>query len=143
MVTFDIDNQFIKRCFRSRDDCKLRIFALANKRDDLTIDHRNMVALLNKFRIDHLDVIVIPNIQSPAREESKRKFEKLVEKWRKKEDIKGDNNSSSSSDSCDSIQKELLISDADYLALKNKSNRHMRLRELLEEHSTEASLIVM
>lgn len=126
-----------------RSGCKLRIFALANKRDDLTTDHRNMVALLNKFRISHSDVIVIPNVQNSPKEESRKRFERLVEKWRKKEESKSDDNSGISGESCESINNELFISDSDYQGLKNKSNRHMRLRELLEEHSMDASLIVM
>jgi solute carrier family 12 (sodium/potassium/chloride transporter), member 2 len=35
------------------------------------------------------------------------------------------------------------ISESELLAMKDKTNRHLRLRELLLENSSEANLIVM
>jgi len=35
------------------------------------------------------------------------------------------------------------ISDSELLAVKDKTNRHLRLRELLLQHSHEANLVVM
>lgn len=35
------------------------------------------------------------------------------------------------------------ITEAELLAVKDKTNRHLRLRELLLEHSNEANLVVM
>lgn len=35
------------------------------------------------------------------------------------------------------------ITEADLLAMKDKTNRHLRLRELLLEHSHDANLVVM
>lgn len=37
----------------------------------------------------------------------------------------------------------MAISDAELLAVKDKTNRHMRLRELLLEQSRDSSLVVM
>lgn len=37
----------------------------------------------------------------------------------------------------------VVISDAELLAVKEKTNRHLRLRELLLQHSHEANLVVM
>ena len=46
-------------------DCKLRVFSLANRKDELDRETRNMAALLAKFRIDFSSVLVIPgNLQS-------------------------------------------------------------------------------
>ena len=36
-----------------------------------------------------------------------------------------------------------IIKDSELLAMKDKTNRHLRLRELLLENSMEANLIVM
>ncbi|XP_074594800.1 bumetanide-sensitive sodium-(potassium)-chloride cotransporter-like [Brevipalpus obovatus] len=115
--------------------CKLRVFALANKKDDLNRDQRNMVALLNKFRINYTDVIVIPNIVKPPSEENQKKFANLIQKWRVKD----------STENCppNMGHNNLLITDTEFAATKNKSNRHIRLRELLEEYSMDSSLIVM
>lgn len=41
-------------------DCKLRVFSLANRKDELDRETRNMAALLAKFRIDFSSVLVIP-----------------------------------------------------------------------------------
>lgn len=123
--------------------CKLRIFALANKKDDLDREQRNMIALLTKFRIDHSDVIVIPNIVKPPAEANQKAFAKLIEKWRRKDVGRGNPDSEVGSKSSEMPENEVFISDAEHAALKAKSNRHIRLRELLEEHSMDASLIAM
>lgn len=110
-------------------NCQIRVFALANKKDDLDKDRRNMAALLSKFRIDYSDVIVIADIIKPPQESTKEEFDRLIEKFRVTDE-----------------QEELdqiTISDAEMLALRDKTNRHLRLRELLLEHSKEATLIAM
>lgn len=123
-----------------RSNCKLRVFALANKKDDLNRDQRNMAALLNKFRIQYSDVIVIPDIMKPPQTQSKSEFEALVSKWR----LKDTNPDGTIDEAVKSETNECgLITDSEYLALKDKSHRHIRLRELLLEYSNEASLIVM
>ncbi|GFY60837.1 solute carrier family 12 member 2 [Trichonephila inaurata madagascariensis] len=106
--------------------CKLRIFALANKKDELDREQRNMVALLNKFRIDYSDVTVIPDIVKPPEESSKKEFEALITKWQ------GDGNDS-----------RFFISESELYALKDKTNRHIRLSELLHKYSKHSSLIAM
>ena len=50
--------------------CQLRVFSLANRKDELDRETRNMAALLAKFRIDFSSVLVIPGrkditIESP------------------------------------------------------------------------------
>ena len=42
--------------------CKLRVFTLANKMDELDRETRNMAALLAKFRIEFSSVVVIPGL---------------------------------------------------------------------------------
>ena len=117
--------------FNFRSDCKLRVFALANKKNDLNRDQRNMAALLNKFRIQYSDVIVIADIMNPPLEENRRAFNNLISKWRYKENLNIHENAN------------LMITDSELLALKDKTNRHIRLRELLSKYSTDATLIVM
>ncbi|XP_067119704.1 solute carrier family 12 member 2-like isoform X2 [Centruroides vittatus] len=109
------------------ESCKLRIFALANKKNELDRQQHNMAVLLSKFRIDYSDVTVIPDVTKSPQDSSKKEFENIIQKWKHNTENK-DN---------------FLITEAELLALKDKSNRHMRLRELLLQHSNEASLIVM
>ncbi|KAK9884761.1 hypothetical protein WA026_007609 [Henosepilachna vigintioctopunctata] len=108
--------------------CKLRVFALANKRDELELEHRNMASLLAKFRIDYTDLLVVPDITNKPSDKTQQYFDSLIAEFRRG----SDNNS----DGCE-------ISEAELLAVKEKTNRHMRLRELLLEHSSEANLVVM
>lgn len=115
---------------QSWNHCKLRVFALANKRDELELEHRNMASLLAKFRIDYSDLQVVPDVTSKPSEETQRYFESLVQDFRKPAANQQYSNTEE-------------ISDAELLAVQDKTNRHLRLRELLLEHSSDANLIVM
>lgn len=85
-----------------------------------------MAALLSKFRIDYSDVIVIHDITKKAQEKTKKEFEALIAPFK-----------SGNSDDGTSI------TDAELMALREKTNRHLRLRELLLTHSKESTFIVM
>lgn len=91
--------------------CKLRVFSLANKKDQLDREQRNMAALLSKFRIDYSDVTVIPNVVKPPSHETRRKFDELIAKFRTGEatgdPLKG---------------HPAFITDSELLALKDKVN---------------------
>jgi len=101
-------------------ECKLRVFSLANRKDELDRETRNMAALLAKFRIDFSSVLVIPDVTKRASEESRSKLNaKLAE------------------------LPTGTISEEELATNKEKTNRHLRLSELLQEHSNEAELIVM
>lgn len=101
-------------------ECKLRVFSLANKKDELDRETRNMAALLAKFRIDFSSVLVIPDVTKRASDDMKNKLAaKLAE------------------------LPAGTISEEELSTNKEKTNRHLRLRELLQEHSSEAELIVM
>ncbi|KAG8198108.1 hypothetical protein JTE90_020931 [Oedothorax gibbosus] len=110
-------------------NCRLRVYSLANKKDELEREQRSMAALLNKFRIDYSDVNVIPDVTKPPQECSKQDFDNIISKWIEKEDSEVENSN--------------YISMTEMLALKDKINRHIRLRELLIQNSQDASLIVM
>ncbi|KAB7507826.1 hypothetical protein Anas_05160, partial [Armadillidium nasatum] len=91
-----------------------------------------MATLLSKFRIDFSDVIIIPNLAKKAEESSRLEFDELIKDFKAK--------------SSDELEKEndgLLISDVELLGQREKTNRHIRLRELLLENSKDSSLIVM
>jgi solute carrier family 12 sodium/potassium/chloride transporter 2 len=111
------------------DSIILRVFTLANRKDELDREKRNMAALLSKFRIDFQDVTVVPDIIKPPKPETVKEFESLISKFR--------------SDESQADSPECCIRESELKAMKDKNNRHIRLRELLLEHSSEASLIVM
>ena len=114
------------------ENCTLRVFTLANRKDELDREKRNMAALLSKFRIGFSDVTAVPDIVKPPKEETVKEFERLISKFCVNESSKEPGSA-----------HECSISEAELVALKDKNNRHIRLRELLLEHSKDASLIVM
>ena len=58
--------------------CKLRVFSLANRSDQLDKETRQMATLLAKFRIDYSDVIVIPDIGKKAEPSTKEEFAEII-----------------------------------------------------------------
>ena len=76
-----------------------------------------MASLLAKFRIDYSDVIVIPDVTKKAGEEIKAEFKTIVEK--------------------------VNIEEEELQAHKEKTNRNLRLSELLREHSTDSEMVIM
>ncbi|XP_076232956.1 sodium chloride cotransporter 69 isoform X2 [Calliopsis andreniformis] len=114
---------------RNWSNSKLRVFALANKHSELEYEQRNMASLLSKFRIDYSALKVIPDISKPAQESTKSFFDSLITNFQQAEDPK--------------TADESMIKDSELVAMKEKTNRHLRLRELLLENSMEANLVVM
>ena len=94
--------------------CKLRVFALANEKDELDTEQRNMAALLNKFRIDYSDVTIIPDIFKPPEAKHKKEFDDLITKWKISDE---DSETSCKSDDSSSSMK---ITESELLALKDK-----------------------
>ncbi|RXG73339.1 hypothetical protein Avbf_06256 [Armadillidium vulgare] len=88
-----------------------------------------MINLLAKFRIDVKDVIILPEVAKRAEQKTRDEFEEMISKFRVKE--------------VDEEKKGLWITDEELSSRKEKTNRHLRIRELLLEHSKEASLIVI
>nr|CAD7394128.1 unnamed protein product [Timema cristinae] len=114
---------------RNWSSCKLRVFALANKKDELDFEQRGMASLLAKFRIDYSDLKIIPDITKKPQDSTMSFFDSLIEDFKQTdEENEGDN---------------LGITESELLATKDKTNRHLRLRELVLENSTDANLIVM
>ena len=77
----------------------------------------SMASLLAKFRIDYSDVIVIPDVTKKAGQEIKTEFKTIIDK--------------------------INVAEEDFLANKEKTNRNLRLAELLREHSTDSEMVIM
>ena len=99
--------------------CKLRVFSLANRADELARETRNMAALLAKFRIDYSDVIVIPDVTKKAKEETKKEFLDILS------------------------ESSVAVPDAELQSQKERTNRHLRLAELLRDHSLGSEAVIM
>lgn len=96
---------------------RLRVFALANRIDQLDREQRNMAALLTKFRIDYSDVIIVPGVVKAPLQSTKQKFSDLISKFRSKEKLP-DNDQQG--DGLTGGRESDRITEAEIIALKDK-----------------------
>lgn len=89
-----------------------------------------MAALLAKFRIDYSDVVIIQDIQTKAQERTKKEFDSLVEPFVAKSTHATNDDGTT-------------ITQAELFALKERTNRHLRLSEELAKHSQNSTFVVM
>ncbi|GAB0099647.1 bumetanide-sensitive sodium-(potassium)-chloride cotransporter [Sergentomyia squamirostris] len=115
---------------RNWNSCKLRVFALANKKAELEFEQRSMASLLAKFRIDYSDLRLLPDITKKPQEETIKFFNDLLEEYR-------------AAHTSDVGDGNVLITESELLAVKDKTNRYLRLREYLHEYSMKSDLVVM
>lgn len=84
-----------------------------------------MANLLSKLRIDYSSLTMLQEVKKSPQQETKNLHAKLLNGFLENEN------------------SECFVSDTERAALQEKTNRQLRLRELLLEHSSTASLIVM
>uniref|UniRef100_A0A8B9KD36 Solute carrier family 12 member 2-like n=1 Tax=Astyanax mexicanus TaxID=7994 RepID=A0A8B9KD36_ASTMX len=115
-------------------DCKIRVF-IGGKINRIDHDRRAMAALLSKFRIDFSDITVLGDVNIKPK---KHKFMEMIEPYRlKEEDME--------QEAAERLKAEepWRITDNELELYRAKTNRQIRLNELLKEHSSTANLIVM
>jgi hypothetical protein len=84
-----------------------------------------MAALLKKLRLDYSSLTMLSGITNPPKEGTTKFHSKILTGFHQ-----GEN------DQC-------FVSDDERIRMKDKTNRQLRLREMLREHSKKANLIVM
>lgn len=122
---------------RTWQSCKLRVYALANKKAELEFEQRSMASLLSKFRIDYSDLQLIPDITKKPQESSTQFFNELMKEFTVSE------KENESANATKILDDEGMISEDDLMAVQDKTNRYLRLREYLLEQSTKSDLVVM
>ncbi|KAF7648949.1 hypothetical protein LDENG_00149600 [Lucifuga dentata] len=118
-------------------DCKIRVF-IGGKINRIDHDRRAMAALLSKFRIDFSDITVLGDINTKPKKEHTSAFEEMIEPYRLKEDDMEQEAAERLKNS-----EPWRITDNELELYRAKTNRQIRLNELLKEHSSTANLIVM
>lgn len=98
-------------------DCKLRVFSLANKSQELDLETRNLASMLSRFRIDFETVSALPDVTKKAEAATKAEFDAMIE-------------------GCGVDESELQ-------GEREKTNRHLRLTEMLRANSRSSELVVM
>ncbi|KAL3062367.1 hypothetical protein OYC64_002220 [Pagothenia borchgrevinki] len=118
-------------------DCRIRVF-IGGKINRIDHDRRAMATLLSRFRIDFSDIHVLGDINTKPKKHSKLSFKELIEPYRLKED-------DMEQEAAERLKahEPWRITDNELELYRAKSNRQIRLNELLKEHSSMAKLIVM
>uniref|UniRef100_A0A8C7GQE5 Solute carrier family 12 member 2 n=1 Tax=Oncorhynchus kisutch TaxID=8019 RepID=A0A8C7GQE5_ONCKI len=118
-------------------DCKIRLF-IGGKINRIDHDRRAMAALLSKFRIDFSAIYVLGDINTKPKKHNVLSFEEMIEPYKLKED-------DMEQEAAERLKAEepWRISDNELELYRAKTNRQIRLNELLKEHSNSAKLIVM
>ena len=109
------------------EHCKMRIFALANHKQDIVAQEKEMAEIMAKFRIRYTSLKMVDDISIQPKQETQDFFDKLISDFRKN----------------DSAESECCVTDLELQSLKDKTYRQLRLRELLLENSSESTLVVM
>ncbi|XP_053611514.1 bumetanide-sensitive sodium-(potassium)-chloride cotransporter isoform X2 [Plodia interpunctella] len=103
----------------------LRVFTLANKNTEMEIEERNMASLLSKFRIDYSALKMIPDITKRPRDSTLAYFDRLIAPFKTSDDS----------------NEHTGITQADLAAARERTHRHLRLRELIVSQSAGARLV--
>ncbi|XP_043663869.1 bumetanide-sensitive sodium-(potassium)-chloride cotransporter isoform X1 [Vespula pensylvanica] len=110
------------------EHCKMRIFALANHKQDIEAQEKEMAEIMAKFRIKYTSLKMVDDISIAPRQDTQNFFDKLISDFQR-------NDPSDNSECC--------VTDLELQTLRDKTNRQLRLRELLLENSSQSTLVVM
>uniref|UniRef100_A0A8C9WPE6 Solute carrier family 12 member 2 n=1 Tax=Scleropages formosus TaxID=113540 RepID=A0A8C9WPE6_SCLFO len=118
-------------------ECKIRVF-IGGKINRIDHDRRAMATLLSKFRIDFSDITVLGDINTKPKKKNVAAFEEMIEPYKLRED-------DMEQEAAEKLKADepWRITDNELELYKAKTNRQIRLNELLKEHSSTANLIVM
>lgn len=109
------------------EHCKMRIFALANHKQDIVAQEKEMAEIMAKFRIRYTSLKMVDDISVQPKQETLDFFDKLISDFRKNEPA----------------DTECCVTELELQSLKDKTYRQLRLRELLLENSNQSTLVVM
>ncbi|KAJ9588114.1 hypothetical protein L9F63_018505, partial [Diploptera punctata] len=108
-------------------NCKLRVFALVNRQHEAEVEERNMASLLSKFRIDYQSLTMVTGITEKPQPNTVDFFNEVLEGFREE----------------NSADPDMCVTDVELGGLQGKTDRQLRLRELLLTNSRDSKLVVM
>ncbi|MGH0124566.1 UNVERIFIED_CONTAM: hypothetical protein FKN15_021303 [Acipenser sinensis] len=117
--------------------CKVRVFIIGHQ-DTVEESRKEMLSLLSQFRLDFHDVIVIIDSEQAPLSENVKSFEDSIASYRLNDGLRDEA-------TVQELRKDCpwMISDREMEQLKQKSERKIRLNEIIQEYSTEAALILV
>ncbi|KAH8407263.1 hypothetical protein KR222_011792 [Zaprionus bogoriensis] len=105
-------------------NCKLRVFTMCHGKDEEQ-EEKSMASLLTKFRIKYSELIMLKGVTDQPRHDTILKHKRLIEPFRR------------------SSRNEFGITDEELHSMAEKTQRQLRIHELVVKHSSNASLVVM
>ncbi|XP_012268643.1 bumetanide-sensitive sodium-(potassium)-chloride cotransporter isoform X2 [Athalia rosae] len=110
------------------ENCKMRIFALANHKQDIAAEEKEMQEIMAKFRIKYTSLKMVDDISVQPHADTQKFFETLISGFREKDGVEN---------------TDYTVTEAELQNLRDKTNRQLRLRELLLENSSDSTFVVM
>ncbi|KAJ8007579.1 hypothetical protein DPEC_G00095500 [Dallia pectoralis] len=123
-----------RKCWRQS---KVRVF-IVGEEQTIEEDRKEMVLLLQKFRLDIKDVIIMTDSEKPPQAKNLKRFEDTVAPFRLRDEQQSES-------SVQQMRKDCpwKISDKELEALKQKSERKVRLNEIIRRNSQQAALVLV
>ncbi|XP_030635261.1 solute carrier family 12 member 3-like [Chanos chanos] len=116
--------------------CKVRVFIVGDHQT-MEDDRKEMLELMKKFRLDISDVIVMTDSEKPAQPKALKRLEDIVAPFRLNDEAQGGD--------IQELRKQSpwKISDKELEALRPKSERIVKLNEIIRRNSKHAALILV
>ncbi|XP_004929740.2 bumetanide-sensitive sodium-(potassium)-chloride cotransporter isoform X1 [Bombyx mori] len=103
----------------------LRIFAITKEQHKREFENKCMESLLKKFRIEYTELTLVRGIGDAPPESSWKMFNNIINDFKSEE------------------KTDILTSEAELKSQYSKTSRHLRLRNLLLQHSTKAAIVII
>ncbi|XP_067255880.1 solute carrier family 12 member 10, tandem duplicate 1 [Chanodichthys erythropterus] len=123
-----------RKCWRR---CKVRVFIIGEQQT-MENDRKEMMTLLQRFRLDVHDVIVMTDSERPSLPKNTRVFEEKVAPFRLNEAQLDERTAQQQRTEC-----PWKITDKEMDALRLKSERKVRLNEIIRRNSKHAALVLV
>jgi hypothetical protein len=112
--------------------CKLRIFVLAREGKSVDEEKQNMTELLNKFRLSFHQIVMLTDVNKRPGKKIKKEFDEMIRAVLQPKK------------NAPSIEANtLMLTHSDLARTDENTKFHLRIAEIVREHSSNASLIVM
>ncbi|XP_069374355.1 solute carrier family 12 member 3-like [Paralichthys olivaceus] len=115
--------------------CRVRVFIVGDE-DNMEAGRNAMISLLRRFRLDFDDVIVMTDSEKPPLAKNLSRFEDSVAPFRLHDEQQQDV-------SVQELRAPGKISDKEFEAFKLKSERKVRLNEIIRRNSQHAALVLL
>uniref|UniRef100_A0A8C4RHU9 Solute carrier family 12 member 10, tandem duplicate 3 n=1 Tax=Erpetoichthys calabaricus TaxID=27687 RepID=A0A8C4RHU9_ERPCA len=117
--------------------CKVRVFIVGHKETE-DEDKKEMLSLLNRFRLDFHDVIVMTESDEAPQPENMKRFEDSIAAFRLNDGFQDNASVRELKRNC-----PWKVSDTELEQYQEKTKRKVRLNEIIQENSKDAALIVV